>query len=316
MDEAALFAAFDAAKNVKEAKFEPSLPAYAVGIAKEVADHFIAYAQFLVDCKATKIAYRLDYVNTHRCGSECSRKIYCDAYAPCRTSGNLHICDIQRCVERRDESGETVCMFTGRKYGADLGLDLGDRSGSREQFSKVVEKKHTHTKKFGPKPRREKPKNGTKGRKLSKRTIERNQDPDVLYAKARKTILNLLRECPPEYIPKLFVHRLSRLCVEAWTPIHVNAERIYRAIVYRFEYHCLVVVYNMRDGYGAREIPLLPASPFLATVLPDMNRFEEFGIITSWHTKCARQFMVALQKLTDSEIIRLGDRLRPLWPGE
>lgn len=308
MNEEDLFAALDRAKAKQAERFEPCVPESCEPILPETRDLFIAYAQFI----DTRRLVKLDTAITHICNVHCPRDVIGD-YAFCRQSGKLHVCDIKRCTERQTISGEDVCPLTLKKYGAHFGLDLNDRSGSREQFSKVTEKKHTHTKSFGPKPKRKKSKNGIKGRKLSKRTIEKKHDQAQLHTIACNTMSKLLSKCSIP-IPTGLVDRFAKISVKLWSKISVNAEKSNRAMAYHFKYHCVVVAYNMQNGFGTSDVPLLCANVFLMENLPNMKQFPAYDIKTAWHTKHTKQFLKSLDTIRESELVELGDSLRPLWP--
>lgn len=305
-----LFAAFDRAKEQRDSKYESHIPD---GI---IDDHqkrlLTAYAQYLERPQQRKYRFYPDEVRRHgRCTVSCDRVSFGD-FAFCTLSGNLHICDIRHCDERRDVSGEDVCLFTSKRYGTHFDLDLQDRSGTRDQFSKTPVAPRTEKKVFGPKPKRIKSKTGTIGRKLAPRTIERQTDQSMLYAEARNTLVSILKNSK-EPIPLMLAERFATTCVRLWVRIHVAAERMARAIKYRFKYHCVVVAYYMIDGFGLAGTPLLCANEFLAIHLPNMKRFADYGIETAWHTKTTKQFLWALHSLTESDIATLGMSLRQLW---
>lgn len=311
-DEDALFAAAARAKHKVE--YDSCLPDFP-GISDYERATLMAYDRFVESTRAaagcTQIRYAMGYNLTHKCDELCRRAVFYENYAFCVKSGHLHICDTERCDERRDNAGEEVCLFTGKRFGAHFDLDLQDRAGSREQFSRVVSAT-PKLKVFGPKPKRFKSKTGIKGRKITAATREKQNDQSKLYADARNQLLSLLSECE-EDISTTMADRFATTCVIMWVKLKEPAEHLQRAIKYHFNYHCVVVAYTMINGMDVEDVTLLCANDFFAEHLPDMKRFKDFGVTTAWHTKCTKQFLLALRSLTHEELLVMSLQLRKYW---
>lgn len=311
MEESELWAQFDKAKAKRELKYDSSQHASYEPLATETREYFNAYSQFLDHCHESKLKFDLSSVNAHTCSGTCTFITFGD-YAFCLATGNLHICDIARCRASKTFAGQNVCELTGRNYGMDLTLDLGDRSGLREQFSSVVEAKPTHTKVFGPKTKRVKSKTGTKGRKLSKRAKERKRNQSIQYTDALAALKTLLKG---KIISEEFSLKFAKMCVKLYVAILPFAEKINGAVVYQLEYHCYVVAYYMKEfGFSSRSVRLLPTNEFLRHNMPDMGDLSKLGLDTSRHTQISKQFMLSIRELSQNELTMLGDSLQALWP--
>jgi hypothetical protein len=309
IDESKLWAQFETAKAKRETKYDPTQHESLDLLAVETTEYFKAYSQFLEYCSKEKP--KGTSVVGHACGALCSFAVFGD-YAFCTATGNLHICDIARCRAKKMFAGSNVCQMTGKIYGVDTQLDLGDRSGSRDQFSNVVESKPTHTKVFGPKKKRVKSKTGTKGRKVSKKTKERKTDQDIMYTGAFTALEKLLKG---KKIPQAFSLSFARICVKLYNAVIPFAEKFNRSVVYQLEYHCYVVAYYMAEwGFTSRSVRLLPISEFLQKNIPGMQDLPKLGLDTAKHTQISKQFMLSIKKLPQNDLIMLAGQLESLWP--
>lgn len=314
----ASFAALERAKSVRDSRYESHLPGSQLNEYTRVV--LTATATYLEQCINSRVRYNLE--DKHVCEPGCARFQYEDAYI-CRRRGNLHYCDTQRCGERReysmDASGlsatmysEDTCVFTGKKYGTIFEEQMDDRQGSMSQFivEKVKVKVPKPPKPAGPRPPRVRSKTGVKGRKLAKQTIDKQQNQPMLQSQARKCLLKML---PQQEVDDSLAAKFASTCVRLWVKVHEKAEKIYRALKYRFDYHCYVIMYYMQEGFGLDSLFLLPKSDFLAQHLPSMKELDKFKIKTKWHTKCSRQFLVATSSLPRKELEELSTYLRALW---
>lgn len=271
-----------------------------------------AGAAFLMQCVQSRVRYLLD--DKHVCSPSCTRAEFGDVFI-CRRSGNLHYCDITRCDERKGIEGVWRCVFSGRRCGSDMHLHTKERQGSMSQFSEEKIKPFK-----GPKPPkppktpRVRSRTGIKGRKLAKATREKQENQHSLQADARKHLLFLLKKCPVP-VPEALINRFCCTAVRLWVKCAEKADRQYRALKYRFSYHCYVLLYYMQTGleFEALGLTLLPQHTFLVNHLPSMDDLPAYDINTTWHTKCTRQFLFAVQSLGEEEITQLCQQTRAIW---
>ena len=99
---------------------------------------------------------------------------------------------------------------------------------------------------------------------------------------ARSTLETMLGEAKA---PEGLLESFSTLCVRLWFCLRVRAEKTYRALKYRFPYHCYVIMYYMQTGLSVHGMSLLPTVEFFSRHLPNMKQFAKYGIKTKWHTK-------------------------------
>lgn len=317
------FAALERAKSIRSQHYEPCLPESYAPLNEYTKNVLMANARFTQQCIDSRVRYILD--DKHVCDPGCSRMQFNDAFI-CQRRGHLHYCDSQRCDERReysmDASGvsvtmytEDTCMFSGKRYGTVFEEQIDDRQGSMSQF--IVEtikiKKPKPPKSTEPRAPRVRSKTGVKGRKLAKATIDKQQNQDVLFVQARSHLLSMFPEAKRNQVPENLSNRFATTCVRLWVKVHVAAEKIYRALKYRFNYHCYVIMYYMQEGFSSGDLFILPSNDFLARHLPSMKDLDQFNIKTKWHTKCSRQFLVAVQQLPRQELVELSAQVRAIW---
>jgi hypothetical protein len=310
MDVEALFAEFEAAKSKRDTKYNSYLLDFD-DVGEDTQKLLDAYGRFIEGVRAPmRRPYELGATRSHVCNPTCRRLAFGDFWG-CTHNGDLHVCDQAHCDERRQESGEDVCRFTGRHYGKHFDLDLSDRGGTAEQFTTQTPKA-TKNKMLGPKQKRVKQKVGIKGRKLAPKTQQKLVDPNLLLPDARKQLLKLLEFCEEE-VPAGLVDRIGIMCVRLWLRVHELANKVPRALKYNFQYHCVVIAYLMREGYGTADVVLLCEDEFLKNNLPNMKDFSKYGIDTNWHTRIQKQFKYAMTQLKQQEIFTLSAELRKCW---
>lgn len=308
------FADLDKARTAREHHYESCIPEAKVEVSDYAKTVLRGYAQFIEQCYQSRVRYVLADFGVHVCSASCRWLQQQDAYI-CRRGGHLHICDTAHCDERRDHAGDYTCQLTGKKYGKHFDLDTDERSGSHSQFIEEKIKPTKAPKPKGPRPPRVRSKTGVKGRKIAKLTQQKQDETCTLRATARNTLMTMLRGCG-QAVPESLLDSFSALCVRLWFRVRVAAEKTYRALKYRFPYHCYVVMYYMQTGLDVGDIPILPAVDFFVHHLPSMKQLGKYGIKTKWHTKCTKQFLWALQAISEEELQLLSQSLSAAWPAQ
>lgn len=328
------FAALDRIRTEQAhaSSYQSYLPVSKQPLGEYATTVLTANALFVEACIASRVRYYLE--DNHVCTAGCARFQHGDAYV-CRRRGNLHYCDATRCDERRDYSmnaasrsismySETTCVFTGKGFGNVFQNEEEDedefndaRDGTAEQFTIERPKppkapKPPKPAAGAPKPRRVRSRTGVKGRKLTKKTIERKESNPALVSGARNYLLNMLSRCKKP-IPDKTVDRFVNTAVLLWSKVGSSADKLYRALKYRFEYHCYVVMYYLQEGLTLGDLLLFPKDEFLEENLPDMDDLDEFGINTNWHTKHTRQFLFTINKLDENAQRNLCMNVMKAW---
>lgn len=312
------FAALERARSQRDLALTPYSSHLPEGTLNEYTRTVLtAYAQFVQRCVDSRVRFLLS--DNHVCDASCGRIAHGDAFI-CKRSGNLHYCDMHRCDEWRaycefgtvSAFGENRCMFTGKSYGSDFQLKKDERSGCMSQFVDEKVKATKPPKVKGPRPKRVRSKTGVKGRKLAKQTIEKQNNQHALFSQACTHLSAMLRHSGVE-LTECVRTRFAATCVALWGKVHQKAEKLYRAIKYRFKYHCIVIMYYMQSGLAIEGKPLLTHNDFFATHLPDMKDLDKYKIRTKWHTRSTRQFLYAIRCLPADEMTALATRVCAIW---
>lgn len=272
---------------------------------------FDAYVQFVAHCRSLKPGpqFPLNLHRPHFCDQSCQWIVFGD-YAFCSRSGNLHRCDIVRCRERKQCDGFDVCIFTGKLYGLHYEVDDTDPAGDGDHMTREIDKNKA-PKTYGPKPKRVKQKVGIKGRKLSAQTIQKQNNQDLLIADAGKVLRALLIRDENVPIPESFYFAFSVVAVAIWHKIKPHCEQVKRALKYDFKYHCLVLLYLMRNTFKTRDLVLFRGQLFLEAALPDMKfltkiKLGDRTINQGWQTRTNKQFLQGIRNLSKIDAIELA----------
>lgn len=273
-------------------------------------------------------------VRNHRCSKECNF-LQLKSVMICRCSGNVHICSADACDSLVTTRESRVCTLTAFSYPLELEDDIyGSKKNSETAYVPPPTPVSLLTPTASPNPSpvpsplpsppvvndRKRPRNTTFSACWSEEpheeALKRKGPPPVpiinpavkrRLPRAAKTQVDVKKECTQlikqffaffklEYTSELIMW-IAEVSTSLWYVAVASECYAQRPFAYRLEYHVLVVMYNMCDGFrhgpnGPQVIPQIKTLQENLPVVKDIRAFRIKGtqVKARWFTNTGRTF--------------------------